>query len=266
MNATALLLLAALVDVLPAAAPPNVPMTGRFGLLLDVGARADLPGVGPTDATYRSVLLVDITQSDDGRITQRHSTCDVAIDQNVPMVDMLVPAAAVQSLKPRTYNITMTPQSDGTIAYAADLGRRDIGFVSSTGRMPTVADDAGVTDPDKDGEPGITLRMNLPIGGLDVYVLQRDHAVLHGRVMGPDLVQGMIEVKALEQTVLGTSPSLPEPKVSITPKRDQAKFYLFRVDDDASCGQLKGGWKGMLQSAQAKTQGSAGHGLAHKAP
>jgi hypothetical protein len=264
MNASALLLLAALVDVVPAAEPPNVPLTGRFGLLLDVGAKADLPGVGLTDATYRSVLLVDIKQGEDGKITQRHSTCDVVIDQSVPMVDMLVPAAAVQSLKPRAYGITMAPQSDGSWSYGADLGRRDIGFVSS-GKMPTTADDAGVIDPDKDGEPGVTLRMKLPFGGLDVYVLQRDHAVLRGRVMSPDLAEGAIEVKALEQQVLGTSPQLGEQKVSITPKRDAAKFSLFRVDDDTTCAQLKGGWQGMLQSAQG-TPASVGRGLARQTP
>lgn len=245
MHAAALLLLASLVDSIPKTAAP--PLQGRYGLLMDVGARVELPGVGPLDATYRSLLLVDIEQGRDGKIVQRHRTCDVVLDEDMALVQVVVPAAAVQSLKARTEPVSL---GDDGETYRADLGRRDIGFVTSQGRMPRDAEDPAIVDPDRDGAPGVTLKLNLPVGGLDVHFVQRDHAVLHGRVLSPDLVEGAIEVRALEQNVLSTSPSLPEPKVSITPKRDQSTFKLFRIDQGASCSELKSTWQQKLADAQ----------------
>lgn len=258
MDAAALLLLASLVDALPKEAPDPV-LQGRYGLIMDVGARVELPGIGPTDAKYKSLLVVDIETKADGRTVQKHRTCDVTIDEDMPLVEAIVPAAAVQSLKPRTQ-----PLSVGGDAYRADLGRRDIGFVSSSGRMPTAADDPAVIDPDADGAPGVTLKLAMPVGGLDVHFVQRDHAVLAGRVLSPELVEGDIEVKALEQNVLGTSPSLPDPKVVIVPKRDEAKFKLFKIGADDGCAELKSGWKQKLADAETKTRGAAGAALARQ--
>jgi hypothetical protein len=259
MHAAALLLLASLVDSMPKT-PAAPPLQGRYGLLMDVGARVELPGVGPLDATYRSLLIVDVQTKADGKTVQKHRTCDVQLDEDMPLVQVVVPPAAVQALKARTDPVTL---GDDGETYRADMGRRDIGFVSSTGRMPQNGDDASIVDPDGDGAPGVTLKLNLPVGGLDVHYVQRDHAVLHGRVLSPDLVEGAIEVRALEQNVLSTSPSLPDPKVSITPKRDQSTFKLFRIAPDASCGELVSTWRQKLADAQ-QARGAAGEAVARQ--
>lgn len=260
MHAVALLLASALVDVMPAEAPEDASLAGRYGLVLDVGARVDLPGVGPLDAQYQSLLLVDVERRADGRVVHRHRTCDVVIKEDMPLIEAVVPPAALQSLRARTDPVTLGPQG----AYRADLGRRDIGFVSSTDRMPKHRDDPAVLDPDGDGEPGVTLKLNLPVGGIDVHFVQRDHAVLVGRVLSPDLVEGSIDVRALEQNVLSTSPSLPDPQVVIVPKRDQATFKLFRVDAGADCRALKQTWQQQLAAAVAKTRGAEAEALARQ--
>ena len=97
MHAAALLLLASLVDSIPKTAAPA--LQGRYGLLMDVGARVELPGVGPLDATYRSLLIVDVEQTKDGRLVQKHRTCDVVLDEDMVLVQVVVPPAPVHCVR-----------------------------------------------------------------------------------------------------------------------------------------------------------------------
>ncbi len=72
--------------------------------------------------------------------------------------------------------------------------------------LPTDPDDPRVEDTDLDGHPGITSIIEgwLGDGYAEVYVTQRAHTVLDGRVISAGRIEGYID-QVVEQTVLGAS-------------------------------------------------------------
>src|SRR5690606_14696021 len=93
--------------------------------------------------------------------------------------------------------------------YAADLGFEHVGY-RANGRdepLPRDAADPRVVDADGDGHPGATLR--LTIAGLadgELYVVQRGHSTLAGRVVARGQAAGRIDVRLFEQALLGADP------------------------------------------------------------
>src|SRR5690606_5166319 len=116
---------------------------------------------------------------------------------------------AVETLPPTRAEGTLET-SDGKLRYRVKLAPRHLGMSHTSATLPSRADESGVKDTDNDGAPGLTLALTTPMGTIDVYIVQRDQAVLVGEVKGASLVEGHIEVLMLEQRVIGTRPRLTD--------------------------------------------------------
>jgi hypothetical protein len=78
----------------------------------------------------------------------------------------------------------------------------------------------------------------LPDG--ELYVVQRGHSVLNGRIGQPGKVDGGIEVRSFEQRVLGAWPSFLNRTPEIEPDPKESRFSLTSIPAGSSCETLRG--------------------------
>lgn len=230
-----------------AAQPPAAPngLEGRYGLIIDVPARMSLSWLGDVDVTYHTIALAEI-RDEDGRYIQHHEVCDVAVLEETSVADLEVYWEDAASVRERTYRVELEGDR-----YQADLGVRHLGLEEGfTGPLPTDPSAPAVVDAERDGHPGVTLHVTTPLGRLQAFLVQRDHAILEGTRRGADYLAGELEVPLLEQEILGTSPHQRHPSMRTVPYRGQSRFAMFRVPDEVSCAELEARWRTWLERAR----------------
>lgn len=219
------------IGAVPARAEDLDP-AGTWRLDLVVATRAHIPILGDIRSASRNVLLVTIARDGDGWI-QRQQVCAARIEGEAGLARTLIPRAFVDALPPRSYPITL----DGD-RYLADPGSESVGFRGTV--LPSSANDPSVFDQDRDGAPGVSVRVEVPMfGGADVWVAQRGHSVLKGRVVSPDRIEGSVDVRVLQQVTLGASNRLFAHSVHAIPDPAASRFTLTRLPEGATCAELR---------------------------
>jgi hypothetical protein len=228
------LVLAALAARVDAA--PLVP--GAYRLELRYVSHAALPLIGAVRSATVSTSLVHVA-GHDGSLAQTHRVCDARFEGAVPGVRIEMPPAFVTALGAHTYPITLTADDAGW-RYHADLGVEYVGWHrDDSAPLPERPDGPGVYDWDGDGRPAATLRIRLPIAPAgELYVVQRAHSVLDGRLVAPDRVEGRIHVLQFEQAVIGARPGFLRRAPNATQDAERSRFALWRVEDAVACDDL----------------------------
>lgn len=234
-------LAAAWLAVAPAfaATPPLAP--GTYRLEMEVVSQADVPVFGAARSTTASTSLVRIAAREDG-LEQTHRVCDARLEGALPLVRMEMPARFIAALGAHTYPIALWPDAEGW-RYRADLGVEYVGWhPDDSAPLPTRADDPGVYDWDGDGHPAATLRLTVPVAPAgELYVVQRGHSVLDGRVVAPDRVEGHVLVQRFEQAVIGARPwFLKRTPDGVMQDPARSRFVLARVAPGAVCTDVLG--------------------------
>jgi hypothetical protein len=215
---------------------------GAYRMVVDVASRSEVAFAGTTEVVTRSLLRVDVRATADG-LVQEQRVCDVRILSD-SRARTEIPAAFVRSLPVQTYPITVRRGVDGVVRYEADPGPSEVGFdpAISGGPVPGGRNDPGVTDPDGDGHPGVTVHLVVPvIGQARIYIAQRGHSRYAGQVDRGE-VRGAVEVVAMEQRTLGASfaPFAANPTLTSVPER--SRFRMVPVDAGSGCAALVGSW------------------------
>lgn len=104
--------------------------------------------------------------------------------------------------------------------------------------LPVDADDPRIVDPNGDGKPGLTVRVEGLIEGA-LYVVQRGWTVLSGSVDGSDRIRGRVRWGSEQVVVDATHILLTDPP-STRPHRNGrlSYFEMGRVSPETDCGQL----------------------------
>jgi hypothetical protein len=98
-----------------------------------------------------------------------------------------------------------------------------------------------VFDWDNDGHPGATLKLSVPLlPDGELYVVQRGHSVLSGRITAGGKIEGGIEVRNFQHRVLGASPSFLNRSPDIRADPKASRFMIRPVEPGATCQTLKG--------------------------
>jgi hypothetical protein len=216
-----------------AAAGPLPDPVGLWRLDLVVATKAHLPILGDIRSASRNVLLVEVHADGDGW-TQRQQVCAARVEGESGLARTIIPRAFVDSLPPRAYPITV----DASGRYLADPGPESVGFHGTV--LPSGSTDPSVFDQDRDGAPGVSVRVEVPMfGGADVWVAQRGHSVMEGRFTGPDRVEGTVDVRVLQQVTLGASNRLFAHSVHATPDPRNSGFVLTRAQPRTTCDTLR---------------------------
>ncbi len=106
--------------------------------------------------------------------------------------------------------------------------------------LPTDPNDPRIFDQDKDGKPGMTIRVSV-LGFIEgeIYIIQRDWNSLRSTVFAPPIIDGLIEWGS-EQVVIGASnPLLASQSENIPdPKPENSYFRTTRIAPNADCAQI----------------------------
>ncbi len=106
--------------------------------------------------------------------------------------------------------------------------------------LPTDPNDPRIFDQDKDGKPGMTIRVSV-LGFIEgeIYIIQRDWNSLRSTTLTPTTIDGLIEWGS-EQVVIGASNPLLAGQSENTPdpKRENSYFRTTRIDPNMSCAQI----------------------------
>jgi hypothetical protein len=157
-------------------------------------------------------------------------------------IKMVFPAKFIAALGQHSYEIELAKDAQGW-RYRADLGIERIGYrpVGEDRKLPTKIDDPEVYDWDDDGLPGATLKLFVPLlPDGELYVVQRGHSILNGRIVQPGRIEGAIEVQNFEQRVLGAKPAFLNKSPEITPDPEGSRFTLTQVAVGSTCETLRG--------------------------
>jgi len=157
------------------------------------------------------------------------------------MVKMVFPEKFIAALANHTYPIELEKDAQGW-RYRADLGLELIGYKNSAGDppLPDRIDDPAVYDWDGDGHPGATLKLSVPLlPDGELYVVQRGHSILNGRITQPGYIEGAIEYRTFEQRVLGAWPSFLNRSPKIAPDAKESRFSISPLPPGSTCDSVR---------------------------
>ena len=213
---------------------------GTYRLEMILASITKVPVFGTSKSASKSISLVEIKR-DGADLIQTHKTCDFRVVDDSKFIKMIFPDKFVAALARHTYPLQLDKDSQGW-RYRADLGVERIGY-KSTGddaALPSKVDDPAVYDWDGDGQPGATLRLSVPLlPDGELYVVQRGHSILSGKVSRQGRVEGNIEVRNFDQKVIGAKPNFLARSPEIVPDMKESRFVLESIAAGSSCDTLK---------------------------
>jgi hypothetical protein len=218
--------------------PPLIP--GSYRLEMIMASITRIPFFGSSKSASKSVSLVEI-RKDGTELIQSHQVCDFRVLEDSAMIKMVFPDKFIAALTKHSYPIQIEKDAQGW-RYHADLGIERIGYKAgaSDNKLPTTIDDPAVYDWDGDGHPGATLKLSVPLlPDGELYVVQRGHSVLNGRISQPGKVDGGIEVNGFEQHVVGAWPSFLNRSPEIKPDPKESRFSLTPLPPGSTCASVK---------------------------
>jgi hypothetical protein len=195
-----------------------------------------VPVVGEVRNATTSLILTTIEHNGD-TLRLRSRVCDVRVESSSRMVRTEVPTAFVESIAEQTIEASTAVSSGDVLIVGWQqvdvLGARLSDPLGEA--LPDDPDDWRVMDPDRDGEPGVTVLVRGMVDG-EIYLIQRGWSEWITTSVGADRIAGYVDW-AGEQQILGASSVFlqTQPPTEPDPDHDSNRFELVRVDADASC-------------------------------
>ena len=146
----------------------------------------------------------------------------------------------MSSLPPADRDVKIPPRAVKPRNLA--LGIERIGYHPGNGdeKLPASANDPAVYDWDDDGKPGATLKLSVPLlPDGELYVVQRGHSILNGRITEAGKIEGFIDVRNFEHRVLGAKPGFLNKSPEIRPDPSGSRFSIMQVGANSTCESLR---------------------------
>ncbi len=239
----------ALIMLIPAAswAQDWPDVSGKWAQQQVTTSVSKIPIVGVVETRTIAYLLLDIEQ--DGTQLEISSTvCSIKIDGDIKKVRSVVPQGMIDAIGTVTRKARLERTKDGRVRFFQPRSTDLLGVkLSKTGeQLPTEPDDPRVVDADKDGKPGVTVKIEGMIDGA-VYVIQRSWSILRGIAAG-DQIDGKVTWKT-EQVVLDASSALLNSNPDAKPhaNRDRHFFRTTRIRSKSTCSDIIKGREKLFQ-------------------
>ena len=197
-------------------------------------------GSGEESMAVTSIMRVAWTQ-DGTAVAWSETLCGLSSNM-VFGTTTSYPEAFVSSMPRRTRSAMLSGENTGATLTAGpfyDVVGAELED-PATDALPTEAGDSRVTDPDGDGNPGVTVDVDQSILGRgSVYVAQRLDQSMEGTLISEDRIEGYVTGQR-EQTILGATASWLETEVQERPDPDpnHSFFIMQRVDSSTSCADI----------------------------
>ena len=202
-----------------------------------------LPLVGKVTSQTISYLVFEATQEGD-RVTWSPTTCDVRIDSDVDVVRTVLPDKFVDAVPSLTRTGRILPadgQGNGprleiepaTMVMGANLRS------PTHESLPNSSDARPVVDGDRDGHPGVTIRIEGMLDG-KMYIVQRGTDSYTAALDGDGRrIRGLVDWKAERSVLKSTNPLIGSgPETNPPPKAERSWFEMVRLDEKTSCSEM----------------------------
>lgn len=220
------------------ASEPDV--TGTWATEFHIVSAAEVPILGSLRSDARTWIKMTVESADDG-YRVHHEVCGSRVTGRGAKT--VVPPAFTASMPRRSYPATVSANPAGW-SWVADVQPIYVGFDPQCGAMPSSPGDPCVRDFDRDGHPGGTVRLDVPLfPAADVYIAQHTHVEMRGNVRPDGTIGGPLEVHRSTTRVLDATSSIynRSPRTSVVP--GASTFAMRRVADGASCDAVVTAWQ-----------------------
>ncbi len=209
-----------LANAIPSTTAVGVP-AGTYRLEVQVVALTDVPLLGPQRST--TTTLSHAVVDDDGLVVA--TAC--AMSTEGPGFSTRMPASSIHAMAPARF--TFVPAGGH---WQGDMGVGQLGY-RGQGALPEDANDPRVRDDDGDGEPGLRVELQSPLGLQVIQVVASGHTVLVG-TLDDDGATGGLQIRT-EERVLSGLPFAPRQPSHVDA---QLSRFLLRRVDATSCAEL----------------------------
>lgn len=213
-------------------------LVGVWAMKSRVAVKQTVPILGMMDSATTAWGLAAI-EADGDALVIKELGCHVEVDPS-PSATTVIPDAVPQSVTPQpvpfhawkegaSVQFVRMPRAFGVGVTLAD---------PEVDTLPTKADDPRVVDTDKDGHPGVTVKvMGLASG--DIYTVQRQKTAYYGALDASGKLVGRAWDRS-EQSVIGaTTPLLNQQVKSLQdPDASKSTVTMVKVDSSYDCKKL----------------------------
>lgn len=219
---------------------PTIPdMNGTWAQLQVTTTVSELPVVGDVIGTTTSLLLLSVSQDDD-KLSIKETICNIDITSTAKRVRTILPSAFQRAASGTKRKATITIK-DGTLHYKQHPKTVTLGakLSKSNRTLPEDEDDPRVVDADKDGKPGLTVKIEGIIDG-EIYIVQSGWNKLTGTMDNQGIISGKMAWKSTQKVVDASSIFLKS-NPSSKPHGGTAKnfFKMKQVSPSTTCSDLK---------------------------
>lgn len=221
------------VALFPASSTAEVDYSGTYAFILQTRSITKLPIVKDYVATSRSVALVELKYGE-GRLRGRGPVCSIELLGSSALAKMELPDAFRRALPPVQVDAVLSRKGERTVfeqgAQTVVVGAKLRDPIREA--LPEDAEDERVFDQDRDGKPGVTVRVHGLASG-EVFVVQRSTSRLRGSQKGKGFSGQVLFTN--EQKVLGASSPFLKGNRPSTPSPEGSWFRLDPLRPGSGC-------------------------------
>ena len=225
-------------------------LSGTWAQLQVTTTISELPVVGDVIGKTTSILLLDVTQSGD-TLKIKEQMCDIRIDTSAKRVRTIIPRAFQRAASGTVRKATISVNSSGELSFVEHpkvvvLGAKLKNKASDA--LPDDEDDARLVDLDKDGNPGLTIKVEGIIDG-EMYIVQRGKNTMKGKLdPSSEIISGKITWFS-EQSVVDATSMFLQSSPKSKPHGGAAKnfFKMKKIDASTTCASLRKSYAKILE-------------------
>lgn len=221
------------------AQPPD--LSGPWAQLQVTSSITNAPVLGTITLKTSTILRLEVTQKGTD-LAIVFEPCTVESESSSPFFKVIFPEAFIKYM-----GIDTKPARLESLANTWQLFQPRYTIVRGVrlqdpekDPLPTDPNDPRIFDQDKDGKPGMTIRVSV-LGFIEgeIYIIQRDWNSLRSTTLTPMTIDGLIEWGS-EQVVIGASTPLLASQSENTPdpKRENSYFRTTRIEPNTTCEQI----------------------------
>lgn len=212
---------------------PNV--SGRWARLQVTTAVSSVPVLGDVTSETVGVVLLNIRQKGD-QLEVWERVCGLKSKSLGGVVKTRFPPNFLRAISGQKKPAQLR-KSQGQVEYIEPKYVRVRGaeLANTQDDLPKNQEDPRIVDSDRDGRPGLTVKVEGFVDG-DVYVVQRDSAAMFGTLATSGRIEGRIEWDT-DQQVIGASREIlgKNPETAPHPDPGKSYFQMRRVPRAATC-------------------------------
>ncbi len=206
--------------------------SGTYVLIQESVSRTKLPVVADILTTTRTISLQKLSHQGE-RLVGDGEVCELTMSSSSDLVLTEIPLGFRRAL-PKTRIDAKLTKRDGVVHFFQAPRTLVLGakLASARDELPETPADKRVWDQDKDGHPGMTVKVSGLVSG-DVYVASRSTSSLEGKFVGGEF-RGALRFRSEERILDATHPFLRSGGNS-EPDPERSRFRLVPIASGATC-------------------------------